>query len=844
MAKQPNGIESAQRWCLKRRQFLKLAGGTAAMAATGTLLASCAPKVDDGGKGSGKEAAGTGQPDHDRVARTVCAPNCVGSCGINAFVKDDAIVKVEPADFPDNAYHRICLRGVSNAMQRVYSPDRVKYPMKRVGERGAGEFERISWEEAIDLIYEHMQGNIDEYGPTSNAFMGMTGNYGVFPQIMNGLLAATYDGTQFTNFGIMGDNACNMGFLPPLGVQQDASAWEDLLGSKSIIMFGCNYAETNMQEMHFVFDAQEAGAKLVVVDPRFSRTAAKADWWIPIRPGTDAALVLGMMNRIVAAARHDEDYIRTYTNGAFLVDPAAKKLVRKGGSYLVWDESAGAAVPVAPVPDEMKPAYPSVEVTGELPPDTQVPATAALAGSFTVEGDGGPVEAVPAFQLLVDSLVAWTPEAASAVCDVPAADIERLADLYLDEAPSSLRVSQGTNRYWNGHLPTRALVQLAAITGNIGKPHANINWAGGTLMRILFSLPPTAVMPREGHAATPQPGSQWYDIVANQKTADGKPYPVKFLWTQNYGWGTQGPDRNRMVKEVLPQLDFIVVSDSIMTPGAAYADLVLPVTSYYEEPFEIVTAWSSFYVQVRERAIPPQWEAKTDYEVAQLLAERFDILDQTEWKLPIEEYGRKHIFEENPVPEFSSIDFDELMEKKVVRANYPENYVAFESMRFATPSGKIELYTEDLAAFGEELACHYEPLEGAQSEKAAAYPLTFMNCRTVYTTHSQHVQLPWIREVAPEPWLEISPVDADARGVATGDVVEVFNDRGSYKVKALVTPEIKPGCLNQRQGWWPKDFPDGSHYSSLLQITLNPAQDAISETNYAPYDNLVDVKKA
>lgn len=822
---------------MKRRSFLKLAAGAAAGAATGTLLVSCAPKAEE--PQPEPTHVGTGQPDYDKIVRTVCAPNCVGSCGINAYVKDDTIVKVEPAEFPDNAYHRICLRGVSNAMQRVYSPDRVKYPMKRVGERGSGDFERITWEEAIDLIYEKMQYNIDTYGPTANSFLGMTGNYGVFPQIMASLLAMTYDGTAFTNFGIMGDNACNMGFLPPLGVQQDASAWEDMVGAKTIILFGCNYAETNMQEMHFLFDAQEAGSKLVVVDPRFSRTAAKADRWIPIRPGTDAAMVLGMMNHIVAQGKYDEAYIRTYTNGAFLVDTATKKLVRLGDEYAVWDESAGKAVPVAAVPDEMKPAYPSVEVSGDLPKETEVPATAALLGAFMVEADGASVEAKPAFQLLVESLEAYTPEAASEICEVPAEDIVALADLYTDEAPASLRVSQGTNRYWNGHLPTRALVQLAAITGNVGKPHANINWAGGSLMRILFSLGPTAVTTREGHASTPQPGSQWYDIVASQK-----PYPVKLLWTQNYGWGTQGPDRNRMINEVLPQLDFIIVSDSIMTPGAQYADLVLPVTSYYEEPFEIVTAWSSFYVQVREQAISPMFEAKTDYQIAQMLAERFGILEETEWKLDIEEYGREHILKESLAPEFASIDFDELMEKKVVRANYPENYVAFESMRFQTPSGKIELYTESLTEFGEELARHYEPLEGNRNEMAATYPLTFMNCRTVYTTHSQHVQLPWIREVAPDPWLEMAPEDAEARGIATDDVVEVFNDRGSYKVKALVTPEIKPGCLNQRQGWWPKDFPDETHYSSLIQMTLNPAQDAISETNFAPYDNLVDVRKA
>ena len=271
---------------------------------------------------------------------------------------------------------------------------------------------------------------------------------------------------------------------------------------------------------------------------------------------------------------------------------------------------------------------------------------------------------------------------------------------------------------------------------------------------------------------------------------------------------------------------------------------MLPVTSYYEEPFESVPTWGNMYMQVREQCITPMWEAKTDREIAQGVCEKFGILEDTTWKYDAETFGRDYILGRNLAPEFSTIDFDELKANGVARANYPQPYVANEGLRFSTASGRIEVYTGWQSSMGEELATYYEPLEGNRSEKAAEYPLTFMNCRTVYTTHSQHVQLPWIREIAPEPWLEMACDDAAARGIQTGDVVKVFNDRGWYKVKALVTPEIKPGCLNQRQGWWPKDFPEGNHYGTLLQMVLNPAQDLVYETNYAPYDNLVQVEKA
>jgi anaerobic selenocysteine-containing dehydrogenase len=818
---------------MRRRTFLKIAGAATATALSAQVLTGCKKS-----ESATQEPADDGQPDYDRVVRSVCAPNCVGSCGINAFVKDDTIIKVEPADFPDKAYNRICLRGISNAMQRVYSPDRVKYPMKRVGERGSGEWERISWDQAMDLIHEKMTYNIENFGSTSNAWLGMTGSYSAIVQIYATMMAMTYEGTAFTAFGIMGDNACNMGFLPPLGVEQDASAWEDMVGSKTIIMFGCNYAETNMQEMHFLFDAQEAGAKVVVVDPRLSRTASKADWWIPIRPGTDAAMILGMLNHVVANKKYDEAFIRANTVGAFLVDTATGKFVRQGEDYVVWDEAKGAIAAVQALPDEAKPAYPSVAVSGDIPSGAQVPKTAALLGSYDVTVGGATFKAKPSFQLQVDALAAYTPEKASAICEVPAADIVKLAEMYVNETPARLHVSQGTNRYWNGHLPTRAAIQLAALCGNIGKPHANINWAGGTLMKILFGVGLGAVQPYADHFSTTVPGTQWMDTVISEK-----PHPVKMMWFNAYGFGTQSPELNKFKNEVLPKLNFVVVAEQIMNAGAEYADLVLPVSTNYEEPFDMITAWSNMYVQIREQAISQMYESKTDYQIGQMLAERFGILDKSEWKLDIKDYYRQHVFAENAAPEFNSIDFDELLEKKVVSANYPEPYVAFESMRFNTPSGKIEIYNEGLLEFGEQLPVHYEPLEGNRNAKAAEYPLTFMNCRTVFTTHSQHVNLDWIRELIPEPWLEISPVDAQARGLVTGDIVQVFNDRGSYKVKALVTSEIKPGCINQRQGWWPKHFPEG-HYGTMLHMELNPAQDAISETNFAPYDNLVQVKKA
>ncbi len=817
---------------MSRRSFLKLAG--AAGLGMGGILAGCnssvngttaaptegttAPEETTGGNilVENPEVATAPLPKEDKVVRTVCAPNCTGSCAINAYVKDDTIIKVEPGEFPDPSYNRICLKGISNAMQRVYSADRIKYPMKRVGERGEGKWERISWDDAISLLADKFTTLTDQYGSTSISFIAMTGNYGVLPQMLTSRMAASVGGTAFTNFGIMGDLNCNTGFHTTVMVEQEANGWECIKDTKLCIMWGCNYAETAVNDMRFIYEAQKAGMKLVVIDPRFSRTASKADWYIQIRPGTDAAMILGMMQHIVANGWIKEDYIREHTVGAYLVRTDNGKFVRAAelglgdNEYVVWKD--GAAV----LRDEKN-------------------AGAALTGTYTLKLDGKDVECTPSLQQLVDTLNAeYTPEQAAAICEVPAEDIKKLAEMYVQTDPAELRISQGTNRYWNGHQPTRAVIVLAALTGNIGKYAAGANWAGGTLMRFLFSVPGEWIMPVPGKVSSGLPGTQMFECIAKQQ-----PYPIKLLWCVNYGIGTQTPERNKFVNEVLPQLDFFVVSEKIMTPGAQLADLVLPVTSYYEEECDVVASWSNMYLQRRKQAITPMWETKSDWKAMQMLAEKLGI---GEYWQGTEEDACRFILDHSPNPAFNQVDRDALFNDGVASAVFDYPHTPFKEMKFDTPSGKIEIYDETLTELGEACPVHYEPFESNRNEKAKTYPLTFMNCRTVYTAHSQHVDLPWIQEINPEPRLEMNPEDAAARNIADGEMVEVYNDRGSYQVKVKISNEIKPGCLNQAQGWWPKHFTKG-HYGEMLHMELNKTQDFLYETNYAPYDNLVEVKK-
>lgn len=817
---------------VSRRNFLKLAGATTIVSTT----AGCTRFTDE------EEALTVQQQfvEADEVIRTVCCPNCTGSCAIDAKIKEGVLVGIQPGEFPDPRFNRMCLKGVANALQRVYSDSRIKYPMRRTGERGSGEWEQLSWDEAMDYIVEKHKEIAEKYGPEANSWISMTGSYGAISQVIAARAANSVGGTAFTAFGIMGDNASNMGMLPSVGVQQEGHSWDDLQGSKLSLFFGCNYFETTVTDSHFVVDAKKNGCELVVIDPRFSRTASKADWWIPIRPGTDAALILAMTQYIVEKDLHDEHYLKLYTVAPLLVRSDTNDYVREsdlGGSgegYVAWDTEANAPIVIAPNPTADYPMH--IEYT-ETDPKQYVPEhgdEVALEGSYSISIHGSEIACTPAWELFVDHLQAFTPESMEKVCEVPEDDIIKLAEMYANTNPASIRMSQGVQRYWQGHQPFRAGQVLTGVCGNAGKKHAGFSWSDGSLMRLLFSVPVEWVLPVPDVFGMQMPGTQFVDHIINED-----PYPVKSLWVVAYGMGTQAPERKKMFSDAFAKLDLVVVNEMVMTPAAQMADVVLPITTYYEETGDVIGSWSNRYVQVRNRAIEPLWEAKTDWQAFQMYADKMGV--GSYWEMDDIASGRM-ILEKSPNPQFSKMDFDKLYDTGVAEMVMPEKYYPFADLRFPTPTGRLQFFNPELAEFNEAFPTFTEPFESNRNEKAEQYPLTFMNCRSVYTTHSQHTQLPWIREVNPEPGLEMHPEDAAERNVSEGELIEVFNDRGSFKVKAFLTEGIKPGCLNLRQGWWPEDF-DGAHYADLLHMELNPIQDAISETNYSPYDNLVEVRK-
>jgi len=729
----------------------------------------------------------------EQVTRTVCPLGCGIGCGILAHTRNGVLTRVEPGDHPGTG--RICARGLCGP-NLVYHPDRLKYPIKRKGRRGEGKWERISWEEAMDTIASRFKEITGKYGSSSVAFVST----GV--GAMTNLLTVGFAG------------ACQGTFILPAGLGDSAGPcadqgcfgsfmWfgEDYLNRFDIpalcLVWGNNPAETEPFKWRRIREATEYGARLIVIDPRFTTTASKADQYLPIRRGTDAALALGMMHVILKRELHDTSFIATHTVGPFLVRDDNGLFLRGSDigladaeSYLVWDETTRG---------------PAGHTTAGASP--------SLTGSYRAGG----IACRPAFQRLADMVDEYTPARVTEITELPAETITSLAIEYAAAKPAASYRGMGCTRgSFHGDLSFRAINTLAAITGNI-------SFEGHTTVQHDMALFFTHGFPSFVTLL------QSYEAI----TA-GNPHPIKALWLARHNLVNQDPNFNKITGELIPGLEFIVAVDMFMTATAMYADIVLPVASFYEFDDLIVPIGNGShpYLQLQQKVIEPLYEPKSDLDIYSTLAKRLGLegyLDKRD-----EDYIRTMLATGHPSLE--GITLERLKEGHMPPAPH-------EVPDFATASGRLEFYCERLLHLGQELPVHMEPLESSRSKLADRYPLSFSQTHPKYRLHTMFTNIAWIRELDPGPVLEINPVDAARRGIEDGDLVRAYNDRGEVRLRAEVCPGIRPGQINVCQGWSPGDYHAGTH-QALTHETINPAHAVIYEPNSAFYDVLAEVEKA
>jgi molybdopterin-containing oxidoreductase family molybdopterin binding subunit len=802
---------------LSRRTFLK---GTAAAGVSTAVLASSSGSIVQA-LAEGVEQRSLAAEAEEQIFNGVCRPNCWESCRLHAHVRNGRVVKVSMAPMADPRYNRICLRGMTH-IQRMYHPDRLKYPMKRAGERGEDKWEQISWDEAISMIVDRFTGIREEYGDSALAFLPISGNYGavhgsggIAVKMQNALGATAIDPCVDLAFPVGIDRV--IGGYPFMHSNEPA----DMANSRTIIVWGSNIAESQIHNWHFVADALEKGAKLVVIDPMFTSTAAKADIFVPIRPASDVALALSMMQVIIEEDLTDKPFLRDHTVSPFLVRADTKRFLRQSDitgeaveegeedPFIVWDADADEAGVLAEV------------------------ANPALEGTFEVEG----ISVTTAFSLLKELTDQYVPEEAAKLTDVRPEQIREIARLYATNTPSMLYPGFGPDHYDNGQFHGHALATLAGLTGNIGKPGAGAGmFIGGAAVNYAGIM-----FPPDFHAGPSVPILKLRSVIETGEY-NGQPHPLKALYVHCANPLSNTADQREWLDHILPGFDFIVVADTVMTDSARYADLVLPVAHWFEVN-EVVTQGNHPIAMIQEKAVEPAYEAKSDVDIMNLIAPGLGVGDS----FTMTDAELIDVVLDSDALRAFDITPETLREQKSIRF-MADPFIYGEGGVVPTATGRVQFYVEDPKPRldygqdfdpGAERLPYFRPPAEAWPENPLyeKYPLVATQEHTRWRVHTQFFNIPWLRELDPEPVIKLSPEDADARGIETGDYVEAYNDRGHVVLKAIVSSGMRPGLVNIPKGWQRNQFREGG-YQELTKSYLNPVT-----INQSFFDVLVEVRK-
>jgi anaerobic dimethyl sulfoxide reductase subunit A len=670
-------------------------------------------------------------------------------------------------DAPDDEKRpqlRACLKGLSSH-NRLYHPDRLTYPLRRAGKRGEGKFTRIPWDEAIAAIVQNLKAILGKYGNQAVYIQYGTGDRGAISgrfcvkRLMN-LLGG------FLEYYNTYSSACLNYTAPFVTGIRDSNTYETMVHSKLIILNGFNPAETVFEtnSNFWLAKAREAGAKVIVIDPIFSETAATfSDQWIPLKPTTDTALFIAMAYVIIKENLHNQEYIDKYCLG--------------------FDE------------EHMPPGIP--------------PGNSFSSYVFGL-ADGQPK----------------TPEWAERITGIDARTIRNLAIDYAVLKPAQLIQGLGPQRHAQGESSVRAGIVLSSITGNLGILGGG--WGGGESgrkcgLQISNSIP-TGANP----VKTQIPVFLWTDAVVRgteMTAADGvRNGPlqsnIKFIW--NIASNTllnQHADINRTIGILRDEnlIQFIVAEEQFMTPSARFADLVLPADHSFER-CDLGYPWSGDnYVLLGSGAVEPPGECRHAYWWLSRIAEEMGVGHAFTGGKTVEDWV-KHIVEEAQRTNPGFPTWEELKETGCYRQD-AQQYVAFAkeiqdpvNHPFPTPSGKIEIFSQPLYEMNHAeipgVPKYIPAWEGPDDPLRQRYPLQCIGPHTKRRVHSIFDENPWMEEAEPQAvWVCLE--DAAARGIADGDCVKVFNDRGAIMIKARLTKRIRPGVVAVPQGAWYAPDADG-----------------------------------
>ena len=809
---------------LTRRGFVKAAAAVGA----GVALESLAATEETSHLTASTALADEAVEEQEHTC--TCGWSC-SFCQYHIYTRNGNVSHMLPK--PDFDY-RTCLKGRSR-IQRTYSEARIRYPMKRVDgtPRGGGEWERITWDEAVQLIVDQWKRTEADFGPLANTYYqggggaqgSLNGNAGLIMRLFNALGCTKWD----YSF----DNATNTG-LTRGGIQWfDQSEPQDFVNSDYILFLGGNPVGAQVQMWQHLANAQEAGAKIVCVDPLFSPTVAKADKWIPVKPGCDAALYLGIIKRFMDEGTYNADFVLNHTCAPFLIKKSDGMYLR-GGEYCDEPLHVGPPFWVTGQPTEIDPIMVWNEQTGQ--PDFF---DTCESPSWSCPDD----DYVTAWDMFKEHVQEWTLDRVMEVTGISEEDFDYLYDVLQPEHKVAHYINFGTGAYENGLQAAYAMTAMIAMTGNFGEPGRSV---GGFDCMYGNFFGHALCAPSNGKAVNSITFLAACDIMSTGKLK-GEDYPVKNLWVSHGGLIGGSVNSNRVKHEFLDKLELIVVQDPFMTDTARYADILLPVTDMYE--FEdVIPLNHEKNVRISEKCIEPMFEAKTDSEIARLFGEAFgladavcDVTDDDWWR---------GTFDDVPAAVEHGITMETLRENKLMRYVDDQPYIGNKGLaNFITETGRLMFYVDapaprtpsnydtEAVLDREKMPTYFEnAISGENSGYAEEYPLVCISWRNPSRVHMTQFMGTWASDVMPEPTLFVNPQDGERYGVADGEYIKVYNWLGHCVMKCAYHAGMRPGMTCYYKGYAENECKSGS----MGSITTDYA-DAYA-VNCSFFDNRVAIE--
>ena len=652
--------------------------------------------------------------------RGACPHDCPDTCALITTVDNGRAIKVQ-----GNPAHKatdgvLCTK-VSRYAERTYHPERLLTPLKRAGPKGSGQFEPVSWDDALGDIADRLQAiasqNPEAVVPYSYAgTMGHVQGEAMAGRFFHKLGASLLDRTICASAGA---EALTQTLGNKVGMKVEFFAESQL-----ILIWGSNSVGSNLHFWRLAQEAKRQGAKLVCIDPRKTETADKCQVHLALRPGTDAALALALMHELIVHDWLDHDYIAQHTSG--------------------WDA-------------------------------------------------------------LRERALQWPPERAAQVCGLELAQITELARDWGQTQPASIRLNYGMQRVRGGGNAVRAIACLPALTG------AWRHRAGGLLLSSSGHFPVRrAALQRPDLLGARQPrtinmSTIGDDLLRPASTVFGP--AIQALVVYNSNPVAVAPESGKVVQGFAREDLFTVVLEHFQTDTADYADYILPATTQLEH-WDIHTSYGHTDVLLNRPAIAPVGQARTNTDIFRALAARmgFDEPCFADDDLTL---CRSAIGDE--------ADFAQLLEHGFASLPVPD--APFAQGGFPTASGRCEFFSTRLAAMGQDgLPDHVANYEVPVATDR--YPLAMISPPARNFLNSTFVNVTSLRAVEVEPLLEIHADDAQARDIASGDVVKVFNDRGEYHCKAKVSDRARPGVVHGLGIWWRKFGLNGTNVNQLTSQHL------------------------